>query len=73
MEGEAGRLVNRPIAREPCCQFKRRMEYLEKHIATDAVFLMNHARAIGEQFPDGEATILADPILASKYRHRFLR
>jgi len=73
MEGEAGQTVNRPIARELCRRFGRRMEYLEVHIAKDAVCSMNYAVAIGERFVEGEAVILADPKLARKYRRRFLR
>jgi hypothetical protein len=73
MVGEAGEKVNRPIARELCRRFERRMECLEKHIAKDAVCSMNYAMAIGERFVEGEAVILADPKLARKYRRRFLR
>lgn len=72
-ESDDGRSICLPIARKLCLRFSQRMKSLESEIAKDSVCSFNYAIAMKERFLEGEVAIFADPIVAPKYRRRFIQ
>ncbi|MCM2374683.1 hypothetical protein [Aporhodopirellula aestuarii] len=72
-ESDDGRSISLPIARKLCLRFSQRMKSLESEIAKDSVCSFNYAIAMKERFLEGEVAIFADPIVAPKYRRRFIQ